>query len=356
MIKPKVAFSYNLDVGGESAKSLQDILVNLEAKLSPIDYRKIVPKTATNEDILKGGDELLAVFEHAKLTAAIYLNDMDALVIPGNGAMVDPRLYFEQTDFSLNTDTERAIAELALLYVAIVKGLPILAVCGGHHILNVLLGGKLKNLTDDELVEHGHLSYDIISFNPKSEIAQIFFGKQDSTILHPFFGAHQQAISTLGGANLINNNENFLNPVAHVTTHKTLNEASENNYGAPIYSLQFHPEVGAVGMYSIAQQKKAYQAQEEVAQQTNLRIIKAFVEAAKTHVAKRNIHTYIRVLPKASSASALAAPVASSTSLPTKKHRTKNRTEHSYLHFFSDLSVRDLSAQRKSVVCGNRRN
>ena len=74
-------------------------------------------------------------------------------------------------------DTKRAIAEMALAYVAIKMGMPILAICGGHQILNVCLGGKLKEaeINDDIDLDDGYLQYSMNTFDSSSELGQVIF-------------------------------------------------------------------------------------------------------------------------------------------------------------------------------------
>jgi gamma-glutamyl-gamma-aminobutyrate hydrolase PuuD len=89
--------------------------------------------------------------------AATMLAGMDGLVLAG-GADVDPSLYGQEPHPSVygsNISLDRF--EMALAESALERDAPILAICRGHQLLNVLLGGTLdQHITDRPGVEpHG---------------------------------------------------------------------------------------------------------------------------------------------------------------------------------------------------------
>jgi len=68
---------------------------------------------------------------------------LDGLVLAG-GADVDPARYDEVPDpHTTATRPERDASEIALLQAALDRDLPVLAICRGMQLLNVLLGGTL---------------------------------------------------------------------------------------------------------------------------------------------------------------------------------------------------------------------
>lgn len=74
------------------------------------------------------------------------LRGLSGLLLTG-GADVDPRLYGESPDpaAGLQVDTEgRDAFEIALVRAALDTALPVLAVCRGMQVLNVALGGSLR--------------------------------------------------------------------------------------------------------------------------------------------------------------------------------------------------------------------
>jgi anthranilate synthase component 2/putative glutamine amidotransferase len=68
---------------------------------------------------------------------------LDGLVLAG-GADVDPARYDEEAGpHTTSTRPERDASEIALLQAALDRDLPLLAICRGMQLLNVLLGGTL---------------------------------------------------------------------------------------------------------------------------------------------------------------------------------------------------------------------
>ena len=75
--------------------------------------------------------------------AARELANVAGMMLSG-GVDVDPRLYGERRRRETHDpDPFRDRFELALLEKALRRDLPVLAICRGHQLLNVLLGGKL---------------------------------------------------------------------------------------------------------------------------------------------------------------------------------------------------------------------
>ena len=80
----------------------------------------------------------------------------DALVLIG-GEDIDPSLYGQENAGSRNTSREADVFELALVEVARRRKLPTFAICRGHQVLNVALGGTLhQDIAQDE-VRHSPL-------------------------------------------------------------------------------------------------------------------------------------------------------------------------------------------------------
>jgi putative glutamine amidotransferase len=77
------------------------------------------------------------------------LAPFDGLLLTG-GADVDPSLYGQEPHPKVyGTDPELDRFELALVDAALAREMPILAICRGHQLLNVALGGTLdQHITD----------------------------------------------------------------------------------------------------------------------------------------------------------------------------------------------------------------
>ena len=220
-----------------------------------IDYRKIVPlntKTQSIEKILEAGK------------AKEMLQNVDGLIIPGNGVAVYPELFDSKENFG-PTDKERSIAESILLDVAIQKGIPIIGICGGHQLINVYFGGKLANIDK--------LDYSKVRIDKDLELARITKNSSivedledsESAYLPPqkFWASHKQIVKKIS-------NLNFINPVAMIENEIV---ATESEFGAPIKTFQFHPEI--------------LSEQNEIELERNKKIFKIFVETCNNYRNKK---------------------------------------------------------------------
>lgn len=74
--------------------------------------------------------------------ATSLLETLDGLLLTG-GADVDPELYGEEPHPLTEPERDRDDFELPLARAAVERGLPTLAICRGHQVVNVALGGTL---------------------------------------------------------------------------------------------------------------------------------------------------------------------------------------------------------------------
>ena len=84
------------------------------------------------------------------------LDHVDGVLVPG-GADVDPALYgATQLDPSRELRPERDAFESAIIRRCIERDIPLLCVCRGFQLLNVVCGGSLSQRLDDEpgIMEH----------------------------------------------------------------------------------------------------------------------------------------------------------------------------------------------------------
>ncbi|HSL37749.1 MAG TPA: gamma-glutamyl-gamma-aminobutyrate hydrolase family protein, partial [Arthrobacter sp.] len=79
---------------------------------------------------------------------------LDGVVLPGGGDL-DPRLYGEEPgDACYDVSQAQDELDLAIARRSIDAGLPVLGVCRGHQLLNVLYGGTLIQDMDPGTVAH----------------------------------------------------------------------------------------------------------------------------------------------------------------------------------------------------------
>lgn len=189
------------------------IAVTLDAE-SPGGYSKM-PWYALRQNyceaILAAGGIPLPVPHHA-LLAEDYATLADGFIFTGGNFDIDPSLYgVSHRHDSVKIKAERTAFEWRLLQLAYEKEKPILGICGGMQLLNVVLGGTLIQHIPDEV--ENCLSHE--QLNPRTEA-----GHEveicENTILHrllassgihgkiPVNTAHHQAIKSVGAGLRIN--------------------------------------------------------------------------------------------------------------------------------------------------------
>jgi gamma-glutamyl-gamma-aminobutyrate hydrolase PuuD len=81
---------------------------------------------------------------------------VDGMLFPG-GADLDPELYGQEPhEATFGVNGERDQAELTLLEEALARDLPVLAVCRGSQVLNVVRGGDLQQHLPDVVGDETH--------------------------------------------------------------------------------------------------------------------------------------------------------------------------------------------------------
>jgi len=88
--------------------------------------------------------------------AAAAVDALDGLIVTG-GPDVDPAVYGAEPHPRTGPHRgERDLAELAMVRRALDQGVPVLGVCRGHQVLNVVLGGTLVQHLPDAVGHAGH--------------------------------------------------------------------------------------------------------------------------------------------------------------------------------------------------------
>jgi putative glutamine amidotransferase len=124
---------------------------------------------------------------------------LDGLLLPGGGDL-DPELYGAPRHSETGRlNPRRDAAEVALAGEAIRTGLPVLGVCRGLQVLNVVLGGTLHQHLPDITGHQGHepepgvFGAQPVRLEPGSQIAKIMDGDTATVPCH-----HHQAIDRIG--------------------------------------------------------------------------------------------------------------------------------------------------------------
>jgi putative glutamine amidotransferase len=90
---------------------------------------------------------------HDPEAATEYLDRLDGLVVTGGGFDIDPTLFGATTRHeTVKTKDRRTAFELAATRGALARDMPVLGICGGQQLLNVVLGGTLIQHIPDEVV------------------------------------------------------------------------------------------------------------------------------------------------------------------------------------------------------------
>lgn len=174
---------------------------------------------------------------HEPESAADYLDLIDGLIVTGGNFDVDPAIFGADSRHATVTTKDRRTAfELAITNGALEQDMPILGICGGQQLLNVVLGGTLIQHIPDEI--EGALEHE--QPTPRDQPAHDI-AIEPGTRLHQITGvdsmavntAHHQAVATVAG-------EVTINAVAP----DGVIEGIELSSKAYCIGVQWHPEYG----------------------------------------------------------------------------------------------------------------
>ena len=129
---------------------------------------------------------------------------LDGLLLSGGGD-VDPTLYGEESEpWMGQVDAERDFSELGLVRKWLVSERPLLAICRGHQVLNVAVGGTLYQdiaAHIPDALDHTYVPVrpmenlvHRVTLDPESALATILGGTSFEVN-----SAHHQAVKALGG-------------------------------------------------------------------------------------------------------------------------------------------------------------
>jgi len=108
-----------------------------------------------------------------KIKAVLVKEKIDGVLLTGGGD-VDPNLYGGDPNTTMLVHRLRDDFEIALIREARQQGLPMLGICRGCQIINVALGGTVRNLRKEKEVKSLHLllSGHAVDLNPDSKLAE----------------------------------------------------------------------------------------------------------------------------------------------------------------------------------------
>jgi len=158
---------------------------HVEAALVPYDYVRAVEQAGGRAVLVPPDDEGIEEI----------LDALDGLVFSGGNDM-SPESYGAEADPATNgTNPARDRGELALLTAALERDLPVLAICRGVEVLNVVRGGDLVQHLPDVVghEEHravvGEFSEHAVRVDPSSRLGEV----RGSVMSH-----HHQGLGRIG--------------------------------------------------------------------------------------------------------------------------------------------------------------
>lgn len=169
---------------------------------------------------------------------ATEMKTLDGVLLPGGGDL-NPRLYGQDPDESLyDVNPEQDHLDMDVARATIDAGLPLLGVCRGHQLLNVLYGGTLIQDMEPSAVTHNGLDphdpgasewawHDVL-LTAGSKTAALYGSPEGTTI--KIASGHHQAVARVGEGLRVT-------AIADDGTVEALEDPSRW-----VVSVQWHPE------------------------------------------------------------------------------------------------------------------
>jgi putative glutamine amidotransferase len=163
---------------------------------------------ANYAEAIAGAGGMPVGLPHAPEAVDAYADRLDALVVTGGAFDVDPAMFgAEKKHATVTTKPNRTGFELALTKAMMQRKKPILGICGGEQLLNVILGGTLIQHIEDEVGDS--LLHE--QPNPRNEPGHAV-AVTPGSLLHKIAGAteikvnsaHHQAVKSVGPGVVVN--------------------------------------------------------------------------------------------------------------------------------------------------------
>jgi len=166
------------------------------------------------------------------------LRELDGVVLPGGGDL-DPRLYGEAPGGACyDVNPAQDALDLAVARRSVDAGVPVLGICRGHQLLNVLYGGSLIQDMDPGAVAHrepepvhgaGPWAWHEVQIAAGSKVAGLY-GASAAAATVKIASGHHQAVGRVGAGLLVTG-------VAEDGTVEALEDPTRW-----VASVQWHPE------------------------------------------------------------------------------------------------------------------
>jgi putative glutamine amidotransferase len=163
---------------------------------------------ANYAEAIAGAGGMPVGLPHAPEAVEAYADRLDALVVTGGAFDVDPAMFgAESKHATVTLKPNRTGFELALTKAMLQRKKPVLGICGGEQLLNVILGGTLVQHIEDEVGDS--LLHE--QPNPRNEPGHAV-AVTPGSLLHKIAGAteikvnsaHHQAVKSVGPGVVVN--------------------------------------------------------------------------------------------------------------------------------------------------------
>jgi putative glutamine amidotransferase len=193
---------------GENGRSRPVIGVTLDSEAAG-GYSKL-PWYALREnycDVIAAAGGVPVALPHEPDLVEAYLGMIDGLVVTGGAFDVDPALFgAAERHPTVKLKERRTRFEWAIVQGAVARDMPLLGICGGQQLLNVVLGGTLIQHIPDSVADA--LAHE--QPNPRTEPGHDVL-VEPGTLLHRITGserlavnsAHHQAAERVGAGVLV---------------------------------------------------------------------------------------------------------------------------------------------------------
>ena len=173
-----------------------------------------------------GGTAVLLPVVYTREQADALLATLDGIVFSG-GVDVDPRWYGEEPlNETVEIDPVRDLSDSLLACAALASGKPILGICRGEQLLNVIMGGSLYQDIPSQV--EGHLAH------RGGAIHKIQIEK--GSFLHNIFGAESMEVNSY-------HHQAVKVPAKGIKVAARSEDGIVEAYEADrIWAVQFHPE------------------------------------------------------------------------------------------------------------------
>lgn len=213
------------------------VTLDYETGGKPGNFSKM-PYYAVRQNYCTAVSDLGAValpLPHDALAVDAYLDMIDGLIITGGGFDVPPEYYGEKVaSDKVTTKDARTQFEFAITKGAIDKKIPLLGICGGEQLLNVVLGGTLIQHIPDSVKDALEHEQKNARTEPGHDITIV-----PGTLLHKVTGVTKASVNTA-------HHQSVAKPAPGTVVNSTTKDGVIEGIELPSHpfclGVQWHPE------------------------------------------------------------------------------------------------------------------